>query len=469
MPTTSHPAPAAASIPPDADAGRGEALLARMSRVPFSRWHMKARLIMGSATFFDAFDALSLAFVLPVLKGLWQLTPAQIGILISAGYVGQFFGALLFGALAEKFGRIRSASLAIGVMSVMGLGCMFTGGFPALLVCRFLQGIGVGGEVPVAAAYINELSPVKSRGRFFMLYEMIFPIGLMVTGQVGAWLVPAHGWQAMFLVGGVPGLVIALLVVLLPESPRWLILQGRHDEAGRIVADIERSTTRRVVLEAGETPAVAPAPAAPGRQSSWRELFSPFYRRRTLIVWMLWFCTYLVANGLNNWLPTLYRTVYQLDISTALRAASMTNVVQVVITLACALLVDRLGRRSWAVACYVGAGILFLLLGTLGSESVVVVGVLATLAYGLLSSVNVLLYLYTPEIYPTRNRAIGTGMATACLRLGSSAGPAIIGSLVAIGHLSWVFLVFSGTCAVALAFALQMIETRGRSLEEIAP
>ncbi len=451
-------------------ADQGRALLARMGRVPFSRWHMRARLVMGSATFFDAFDALSLAFVLPVLKGLWQLTPAQIGFLISASYVGQFFGALLFGVLAEKFGRIRSATFAIAVMSVMAIFCMFTGSFEGLLLCRFIQGIGVGGEVPVAATYINELSPVKSRGRFFMLYEMIFPIGLMVTGQVGTWVVPAYGWQTMFLVGGLPGIVIALLVAFLPESPRWLILKGRFAEAEKIVTDIENSTTKRVEPETHATPVPPVAGVlAPSQRGGWRELFSPFYRSRTLIVWVLWFCTYLVANGLNNWLPTLYRTVYHLDLTTALRAASMTNVVQVVITLACALLVDRLGRKSWAVACYVGAGMLFILLGTVGTESVVVVGVLATLAYGLLSSVNVLLYLYTPEIYPTRMRAIGTGMATACLRLGSSAGPAIIGTLVAAGHLSWVFLVFSGTCAVALVFALRMVETRGRSLEAIAP
>lgn len=97
------------------------------------------------------------------------------------------------------------------------------------------------------------------------------------------------------------------------------------------------------------------------------------------------------------------------------------------------------------------------------------VGALATLAYGLLSSVNVLLYLYTPEIYPTRRRAIGTGMATACLRLGSSAGPAIIGVLVAAGHLSWVFLVFAGICGISFLTATRMFETRGRRLEEIAP
>jgi putative MFS transporter len=204
---------------------------------------MKARLIMGSATFFDAFDALSLAFVLPVLKGLWQLTPAQIGFLISASYVGQFFGALLFGALAEKFGRIRSATLAIGVMSIMAIVCVFAGSFEALLLCRFIQGIGVGGRCRWLRPTSTNSRPRNRAGRFFMLYEMIFPIGLMVTGQIGAWVVPAYGWQTMFLIGGVPGLMIALFVAFLPESPRWLILNGRMAEAERIVTDIENSTT----------------------------------------------------------------------------------------------------------------------------------------------------------------------------------------------------------------------------------
>src|SRR5262245_7164828 len=85
-------------------------LIARLERVPFSRWHTKARVVVGSATFFDAFDALSLAFALPVLIGLWHITPSQTGLLISSSYGGQLIGALLFSTLAEKFGRIRSAA-----------------------------------------------------------------------------------------------------------------------------------------------------------------------------------------------------------------------------------------------------------------------------------------------------------------------------------------------------------------------
>lgn len=455
--------PAAAFPGAGRASGADAALLARMARVPFSRWHTRARLVMGSATFFDAFDVLALAFVLPVLKAQWNLAPGQVGWLISIGYLGQFAGALGFGAWAERIGRVRAATVAIALMSAMALACVFASSFPVLLACRFVQGVGVGGEVPVAAAYINEISPTASRGRFFMLYEMVFPVGMMVTGQVGAWLVPAHGWQAMFLVGAVPGVVIAALVARLPESPRWLLARGRFAEAERVVVELEASTDRRV-----PAPAAPPRPAAVTR-TGWRELFSPFYRGRTLVVWGLWFGTYLIANGLNNWLPTLYRSVYGLDLAAALRAASMTNVVQVAITLACALLVDRLGRRSWALGCYAAAALLFLALGAGGAGSVLRVGVLATLAYGLLSSINVLLYLYTPEIYPTRSRAVGTGLATACLRLGSSAGPAVIGALVGAGRLAWVFLVFAAVCGACLLLATRMVETSGRALEELAP
>lgn len=455
----------ASSLATANEGARGRALIARMNNVPFSRWHMKARVIMGSATFFDAFDALSLAFVLPVLKTLWGLSVSQVGWLISIGYIGQFIGALYFGSLAEKIGRVRSAALSIGVMSLMAVVCMFTGHYELLLLCRFIQGIGVGGEVPVAAAYISELSPTKARGRFFMLYEMIFPIGLMVTGQLGAWLVPAYGWKSMFLVGGIPGIIIAILVIFLPESPRWLISRGRIDEAERIIGEIEASTPRRV----NPTPETIAAPHLGTAKASWRELFSDFYRRRTLVVWTLWFCSYGVANGLNNWLPTLYRTVYNLDLKTALHTASLTNVFQVVATLACALLVDRLGRRKWAVASYLLAGLCFVAVAVLGTDSVVRVACFATLAYALIGSTNALLYLYTPEIYPTRMRAVGTGLATAWLRLGSSAGPVLVANLVVFGGLTSVFLAFGFICGVALIVSFFMIETRGRKLEEIAP
>jgi MFS transporter, putative metabolite:H+ symporter len=436
-----------------------------MERVPFSRWHTKARLVIGSATFFDAFDALSLAFALPVLVSLWHISPPQIGVLISASYVGQLFGALFFTALAERFGRIPGATAAVGIMSVMSLGCVFAGSFWGLLVLRFLQGIGIGGHMPVAAAYISELSRARGRGRFFLLYEMIFPIGLMATGQIGALVVPALGWQAMFLAGAVPGIILTLLVSRLPESPRWLIARRRFEEAERVIEEIEASTDLRVEA----TPSEGRVSSDRGRRGWWRELVSPTYRGRTLIVWTLWASAYFVANGLNNWMPSLYNTVYGLELQTSLRAASMTNVAQVALLLVCAYTIDRIGRRKWVTASFVLGGILLGTLGALGAENVVSVMILGPLSYGIIGSTNAVLYLYTPEIYPTRMRAIGTGLATSWLRLASAVGPTLVGLMVDARGVAPAFLMFAGVSGLGALAATRMIETRNRPLEEIAP
>jgi putative MFS transporter len=447
-------------IPTGVDAA---GLLARMENVPFSRWHAKARVIMGSATFFDAFNSLSLAFALPILITLWHISPRQSGLLIASSYVGQLAGALLFSWLAEKFGRIPSATAGSAIMAAMTLGCALARNFPTLFACRFVQGIGIGGEMPVAAAYISELSRARGRGRFFLLYEMIFPVGLMAAGQLGAWLVPAFGWQSIFLLGSVPCLIIALLVARLPESPRWLISQGRLVEASAIVQQMEDSAGRSDL--SAPLPKVTPTVA---RGTRWSELLSASYRSRTLTVWTLWFCAYFIANSLNNWLPSLYNTVYHLGLRPALHAASLTNVAQVIVLLVCAFSIDRIGRRNWTVASFIGGAALLGMLGLLASGSVSSVMVLATLIYGIIGSTNAVLYLYTPEIYPTRMRAIGTGLATSWLRLASAIGPALVGFMVGAKGIGAVFLMFAAVSVVGAFAGTRMIETRGRRLEESA-
>ena len=438
-------------------------LIARLENVPFSRWHAKARIVVGSATFFDAFNALALAFALPVLIRSWHITPAESGFLISASYIGQLAGALLFSALAEKFGRIPSASAATALMSVMSLACAIAGSFQELLACRLIQGIGVGGEMPVAAAYISELSKARGRGKFFMLYEMIFPIGLMATSQVGASVVPVWGWKAMFLIGGIPGLVITWLLLRLPESPRWLISKGRVQEAELVVKQIEAACG-----VPSHAPAEAGAYAAPER-GKWSEVLAPAYRGRTWIVWTLWATAYFVTNSLNNWMPSLYNTVYRLDLQHALRAASMTNVAQVAVLLVCAFCIDRIGRRNWTTTCFVIGGAALAILGLTGAQNVLSVMILGTFSYGIIGSVNAVLYLYTAEIYPTRVRAIGTGLATSWLRLASAVGPAIVGLMVGAEGIRSVFIMFAAISVIGALASLRMIETRARRLEEIAP
>ncbi len=438
-------------------------LIARIESVPFSRWHARARIIVGSATFFDAFSALSLAFALPVLIGAWHISPGQSGVLIGSSYIGQLIGALIFSSLAERFGRVPSAAAATGLMSIMSLACALAGSFRSLLVCRFVQGIGVGGEMPVAAAYISELSKAHGRGRFFMLYEMIFPIGLMATGQIGAWVVPEFGWKSIFWVGGIPGLVIAFVLLRLPESPRWLISKGRLTEAETIIRQIEASTDRRV-----PTTESAHLPLLRRESGHWTAVLGRAYLPRTIVVWILWATTFFVANSLNNWLPSLYNTIYRLELRQSLRAASMTNVAQVAVLLVCVFCIDKVGRRYWTIAALAAGAAALMFLGVAGAGNVRSVMVLATLSYGIIGSVNAVLYLYTPEIYPTRMRAIGTGVATCWLRLASAVGPSIVGVAVNSHGTGYVFLMFAIIAAAGALAATRMIETRARQLEEIA-
>ena len=167
-------------------------------RLPISRELTVARIVIGSATFFDAYTVLAIAYAMPVLAREWNLTPGQIGQFF-AGYLGQFFGALFFGWLAERIGRLNVLLITVVVFTSMDLACLFAWDATSMMAFRFVQGIGTGGEVPVASAYMNEFVSAKRRGRFFLLYEVLFLFGLLSAGLIGYFLVPIYGWQAMFV------------------------------------------------------------------------------------------------------------------------------------------------------------------------------------------------------------------------------------------------------------------------------
>ena len=168
---------------------------------------------------------------MPVLAREWNLTPGQIGAILSAGYLGQFFGALFFGWLAERIGRLNVLLITVVVFTSMDLACLFAWDATSMMAFRFVQGIGTGGEVPVASAYMNEFVSAKRRGRFFLLYEVLFLFGLLSAGLIGYFLVPIYGWQAMFVVGLAPAILTIPMRWFMVEFAT-LVADGRSCPAG---------------------------------------------------------------------------------------------------------------------------------------------------------------------------------------------------------------------------------------------
>lgn len=444
-----------------------QTIAARLERLPYSRWHITVTAFLGVAIFFDSFDSLALAYVLPVIREQWHIPPQSLGGLISIANLGQALGAFIFGYAAEKIGRTTAARITIALYAVMSLACAFSHNFEQLFWCRFFEGIGLGGEIPVASTYISEILRAERRGGSFLSYQMIFPVGLLGAGVAGAAMVPTLGWQSMFLIGAVPALIALILRRYCPESPRWLASRGRLREADAIVAKIERIVSQNGKIKLPPVPELQAQPASD--KTRVRELFQSRYRRRTLLVWVLWASSYVVSYGTQFWVPTLYREVYHLPLQTALNYAIAAPAGSVIGSIICALLIDRTGRRYWFVGAYLLLAAGLIELWAYGAQTAI--GML--LGYGWcsiwLGSMNMAIFLYTAEIYPTRMRAMGVSWASFWLRVAATVGPLMVGYVLPEYHIGGVFAMFTIFAIIGCIAAVFMIETKKRVLEEVSP
>jgi MFS transporter, putative metabolite:H+ symporter len=442
---------------------------ARLERLPFSSFHIKIRLILGIATFFDAVDLLAISFALPAIAGPWHLSPQEVGGIISSAFFGQLIGALFAGWAAEMFGRLRTVTLAVAIFSVMSVACAFAWDAQSLMAFRFIQGIGLGGEVPIATTYIIEFARREGRGRFYILYELVFSFGLVGAAVLGYWLVPIYGWQSLFYLGAIPAVLALFLLRLLPESPRWLASRGRVAEAEAIVSGIERD----IEASGKALPPVRVVAADQASQPSrrrWFEMLDPIYRRRTLGVWAMWFCCFSTIYGLNTWMPTLYRTNFNLPLSQSLGYGLIVQVCGIVGSILCAVSIDHVGRRLWFAGALLGGGVSLLILAATGASTAVTLLVFVSLGSFFLSSVAIGLNLYTAEIYPTRIRAFASSVGGAWQRVAAASGPIVVAALMTRGGLSWVFVYFGIIALFGAAVASRFtVATERQSLEIVSP
>ncbi|HWU11860.1 MAG TPA: MFS transporter [Streptomyces sp.] len=441
-------------------------IAARLERLPHSRWHIKVRFLIGAVTFFEAFDQLLAASALPVLMKEWDLSTGQATFAVTSASIGMLLGALAAGWLGDRIGRVRTVALGVAVTGLASLAVAFSGTIETFSLFRFVQGLGIGGVVPVAATYINEIARSDKRGRFVLLYEMIFPAGLAAATLLAVWVIPAFGWRAMFLVGALPVLIAAMLPRHVQESPRWLLSRGRTAEAEAVIARIEAEVARTA---SEELPAPAPSVDPVNEpKGTLMDLFRGRYLRRTAVLSGLWFVAYYVNHGISTWLPSLYTKEFGLDLTTALVYTLLSNVTGLLGTFVMAMLIDRIGRRPALIGAFVGTALSLGVLALAGAASGGQIALFASCTTFFLYAINAGLYLYSPELYPTFNRARGAAFGGLWNRFGVILGPVAVGAIIgAGGGLALVFAQLAVMGAVGAVIAWFAVETKGRTLEEL--
>ena len=405
------------------------------------------------------------SFVVVALGQEWGLSQGQVGLAISAGLLGMFVGAAASGTLADRYGR---RAVLMGTLLVYALATgltAFVWGYGALLVLRFVTGLGLGGELPVASTLVSEVAPAKSRGRMVVLLESFWAYGWILAALIGFLVIPEYGWRVAFLIGALPALYVLVLRRGLPESPRYLIQKGRHDEAREAAAQL----------------GIDPGPGRGGRVEGveaaggggLRALWSGAYARRTFMLWVLWFGMVFSYYGIFTWLPQILASSGR-GIATSFGFVLLITLAQVPGYFSAAYLVERWGRKGTLVVYLLGCAVAALVFGVRGLAAGVS-GTELVLWGSLVSFFNLgawgVVYGYTPELYPTASRGSGTGWATGVGRIGGIAGPYLVGVMIGAPGLG-VVAVFSMFAAVLVVIAADVWllgeETRGRSLDEIS-
>ncbi|MBX5490808.1 MAG: MFS transporter [Chloroflexi bacterium] len=227
----------------------------RLDAVPLSRFHWKLLLVSGLGWMFDAMDILVVGAVVAAVSREWGLDATQSQWINTANVAGLFFGALASGWLADRFGRKTVFQLTLLVYSIFtGLSAAATG-VAALMLLRFLAGLGLGGELPVASTLVSEFAPAPHRGRLVVLLESFWAYGSVLAALIGFLVVPNLGWRVALLMGALPALYVFVVRRSLPESPRYLLAHGRAAEAEAVVRQVEHA--------AGVTAPSATPPSAP--------------------------------------------------------------------------------------------------------------------------------------------------------------------------------------------------------------
>ncbi len=455
-------------------------IAARIDRLPPSRtvWTMVILISLGGV--FEFYDLFFTGYVAPgmVESGLFKpeslgffaalqpLAVAGFGTFVFSTFAGLWIGALLFGFVADRFGRrfIFTWSLVWYMVCTAIMAFQTTG--LELNIWRLIAGIGIGVELVTIDSYISELIPSAERGRAYATNQFITFLVVPVVAFLAYALKGTHPfgldyWRVVILIGTVGALLVWIIRRNVPESPRWLARHGRFEEAGRIVADIER----RVAAEKDIT-LPPPQPARPEKEGrgSYAEIFGPLYLKRTIILSVFNMAQVIGFYGFAAWVPTLliHRGIH---VTASLEYAFIIAIANPFGPLLGTWFADRLERKTQICAGLFVMGIVIAIFSQTSEPWLLIaLGVVFTLAANIMSYAY---HGYQAELYPTRVRARAVGFVYSWSRISAAFAGLAIGILLHLYGVPGVAVFIGASMVVGICMILLGPSTRGQALESI--
>ncbi|SOE96005.1 MFS transporter, AAHS family, 4-hydroxybenzoate transporter [Burkholderia sp. D7] len=386
------------------------------------KMHTRLGVILALLTLFDGYDTFNPAYVIHYVRGPWALTLQQAGMLVSSGLIGFLFGAAFHGAVADRFGRRVTLIAGLWITTVFSiLTAVLADSFASFCVLRILTGLGLGVLLPLSTTYINELAPRRVANTFSLWGVALgWAMGGAAAGLVGVFLTPLTGWRGLYWVGSLSVLLIPLLYLYLPESPKFALLRGRRAEVKAILMKLRPE--RADFYERCE---IAPAPTM--LKAPVLALLSKEYRRLTISIWLTSFLSLFCIFGLSGWIPTLMQTRGE-SFSASFGFGALMQMMSFAGGLVCGYLVDRRGSpRAWLCAWWVGGAVSVLALIFLHNH---VANMICIAAAGFcIIGAQFVLNNFTAASYATSMRATAVGMELGVGRLGAILGPFIGGAI----------------------------------------
>lgn len=439
------------------------------------RWrpiHTRITLALGIGWMLDAFEVSIVGNVLGILQKLWDVTTEQASLLVSVWLIGIMIGALLFGYLADRFGRRKLFILTLLLYSTFTVVSALSPGYYTFLCFRFLTAIGVGAEYSAINAAIGELIPARYRGRASATVMNFWPLGTIVAGVISlcfiSWLPASIGWRLAFVLGAVIALFTVWARMVLPESPRWLARRGRQDEAMAVSSLIAAGTVR---FGHEVTRPLQPTERAAGFLRQIR-LLARQYPGRLALGCALDFSEAAGYYGLFALLPLVVLPQVHVSDEEVPWFFIIGSIGAAVGGLIAAVGLDKFGRKLTVMGFYALAALSMLYMGkaTVAGSAF---GVLFAFTVANLCATGSWIAAYTTfsELFPTSMRATGIGFSVAFGRIGAAIAPPLLVSVAQ--HLS-IISAFSISAAFWALGAVAMApwsfwgpEGRGQSLEAL--